>query len=316
MSKNIIICCDGMGNQFSSSNTNIAEIYRLAANNTKEQIAYYDPCVGKWGGNAGYALGYGLQTNIEDAYRYLMNNYLYGDKIFMFGFSRGAFTVRCLAGMIHKCGLLFKGNNNLVPYVSKIYNSSDNDTLTQDFKTTSAQEIPIHFIGVFDTVASLGWIYDYKNFFDDTIHTNVRYGYHALAIDEKRNKFYPSLWDESEKADSQTIEIKQVWFAGVHSDIGGNYPEDGLAKITLKWMLEKAIACELLLANEDEHAKIPYEPAAPMHESFTWNWKPFGKKIRAIPENAIIHKSVFERKDNPKCNYNPSNIPPIYSIEN
>jgi uncharacterized protein (DUF2235 family) len=260
-------------------------------------------------------MGYGLQTNIEDAYRYLMNNYRPGDKIFLFGFSRGAFTARCLAGMIHKCSLLFKGSNNLVSHAYKIYNSSNNDAASMDFKTNFAQDIPIHFIGVFDTVASLVWIYDFKNFFDDTIHPNVCYGYHALAIDEKRNKFSPSLWDESEKDDSQTLEIKQVWFADAHSDVGGNYPEDGLAQITLKWMLGKAVNCDLLLANQNEHAQIPYEPTAPLHDSFTWNWRLFGKKVRAIPDNAIIHKSVLERKSDSKCNYNPDNLPQVYNIE-
>jgi len=312
MGKNIVICCDGTGNQFSKSNTNIVEIYRLVENNTERQIAYYDPGVGTMTDKArGYAFGYGLQDNIEDAYRYLMNNYRPNDKIFLFGFSRGAFTVRCLAGMIYKCGLLFRGSDNLVQYASQTYNTKNNDDLAQGFKKTFAQDVPIYFIGVFDTVASLGWVYGRKNFFDDSLNHDVRYGYHALAIDEKRRKFYPSLWDESQKTANQTIE--QVWFAGVHSDIGGSYDDNRSAKITLKWMLEKAIACEdKLLIDHTEFAKILCDSSAPLHDSFTWKWWALGSKVREIPENSLIHKSVLERKENPVNKYNPQNLPRKY----
>jgi len=312
VSKNIVICCDGTGNQFSKSNTNIVEIYRLVENNTERQIAYYDPGVGTMTDKArGYAFGYGLQDNIEDAYRYLMNNYRTDDKIFLFGFSRGAFTVRCLAGMINKCGLLFRGSDNMIQYSSQMYNTRNNDDLAQGFKKTFAQDVPIYFIGVFDTVASLGWVYGRKNYFDDSLNHDISYGYHALAIDEKRSKFYPSLWDESRKSANQTIE--QVWFAGVHSDIGGSYEDNRSAKITLKWMLEKAIACEnKLLIDDVEFAKISCDSSAPLHDSFTWKWWALGEKVRKIPENSLIHKSVFERKANPDNKYNPSNLPKTY----
>ena len=307
MNKNIVICCDGTGDQFSENNTNIVEIYRLVENNIEPQIAYYDPGVGTLKDKLfGYAFGYGLKSNIEDAYRYLMNNYHPGDKVFLFGFSRGAFTVRCLAGMIHKCGLLFRGSDNQIPYASKIYNTRNNNTLAQKFKLTFAQDVPIHFIGVFDTVASLGWIYGWRNYFDDTLNHNVNHGYHALSIDEKRRKFYPSLWNASKKANNQVI--KQIWFAGVHSDIGGSYENNGLAKITLKWMLENAADCGLLVDNS-ELAKISYDSSAPMHNSYTLEWKLLGKTIRIIPENSFIHKSVFERIENKNCKYSPKNLP-------
>ena len=236
MGKNIIICCDGTGNEYGENNTNVVGAYEAFVRD-QEQIAFYDPGVGTFdvlgrtiGKKVGYLLGllfgWGLEKNIEDAYAYLMEHYdpHNDDKIYLFGFSRGAFTARSLAGMLFKCGLLQKGSHNLLPYVSKLYNARGNDEIAKGFKNTYCHECKPYFIGVWDTVASLGHFYA-KRFFDPNLHGEIMFGYHAMSIDERRKKFPVTLWDETKKRSQQTIE--QVWFAGVHSDVGGWYPQRG-----------------------------------------------------------------------------------------
>ncbi len=302
MGKNIIICCDGTGNEYGKNNTNVVNMYTPIIRNT-DQMAYYDPGVGtfsvfgrtmgkKVGTLLGNAFGYGLQANIEDAYEYLMNRYEPGDKLFLFGFSRGAFTARALAGMLHKVGLLQKGSKNLIPYASKIYNTCDNDTIAEGFKATYSHECKPHFIGVWDTVASLGWFYG-KKFFNAKVNPGVENYYQAIAIDEKRKKFPISLWDESNRAPNQTIE--QVWFAGVHSDIGGSYEQRGLSSITLVWMLTAAETKGLRLS-EGWKEQIHPDPLAKLHNSRTGLWQLWPTVTRKIPEGAKIHKSVLLRK--------------------
>ncbi|MBL1277612.1 MAG: DUF2235 domain-containing protein [Ectothiorhodospiraceae bacterium] len=311
MGKNIIICCDGTGNEYGKNNTNVVNMYAPIIRNT-DQMSYYDPGVGtfsifgrtigkKFGVVLGNAFGYGLQANIEDAYEYLMNRYEPGDKLFLFGFSRGAFTVRALAGMLHKVGLLQKGSKNLIPYASKIYNIPDNDDIAMGFKATYSHECKPHFIGVWDTVASLGTIYG-KKFFNAKTNPDVENYYQAIAIDEKRKKFPISLWDESTRAAHQTIE--QVWFTGVHSDVGGSYEQRGLSNITLMWMLAAAENNGLKL-HENWQEKIPPNPLDELHESRTNLWKLWPAVTRKIPEGAKIHKSVLTRQKEIE-NYNPT----------
>ena len=171
----------------------------------EEQIAFYDPGVGTGGWEydestlglkslADQATGHGLQKNVEDAYRYLMTCYEKGDHIYLFGFSRGAFTARSLAGMLYKVGLLRKGHENLLEYASKLYNTSPdphNDEVAADFKNTFSRSCPIYFIGVWDTVDSRVMNAG-KRFADPTLNPDISFAYHALAIDEHRKDF-PAL---------------------------------------------------------------------------------------------------------------------------
>ena len=321
MSKNIIICCDGTGNEYGDRNTNVVGLYQSLIRD-QDQIAFYDPGVGtfdilgktignKIGIMLGKGFGWGLQKNIEDAYMYLMNRYWPGDKVYLFGFSRGAFTVRCLAGMLFKCGLLQKGSNNLIPYASKIYNTQNNENIAAGFKETYCHECKVYFIGVWDTVASLGYFYG-KKFFNAKLNGVVSYGYHAVAVDEKRKKFPVSLWDESRKEPGQTIE--QVWFPGVHSDVGGSYPERGLSDGALKWMLQKAIDAGMLI-KPDWEKNINPDPKdiKAQHESRKNIWKLWPKVDRQIPENAKIHQSTFDRIE-ANIGYAPPNLPEKYSV--
>lgn len=316
--KNIVICCDGTGNEYGRNNTNVVETYMLATKDDR-QVVYYDPGVGTGGWEyheedgtlrslSDQATGYGLQKNVEDAYRYLMGSFEPGDRVYLFGFSRGAFTVRALAGMLYKCGLLRADAGNLVEYASKVYNTSGNDTLAQGFRATFGQPCPVHFIGVWDTVESLA-LNAGKRFHDATLNPEVRYGYHALAIDEKRRDFLSCLWDEDNIRERQAIE--QVWFAGVHADVGGGYAERGLSNITLQWMLGKAVR-QGLRVDQGRLAEYPPNLHDSLHQSFTGFWKVRGRRTRKIPEAARIHASVFERMANPANHYQPRNLPAKY----
>ena len=316
MPQNIVICCDGTGNEYGLHNTNVVKLYEAIVRDAN-QTAFYDPGVGTFsilgrrlgrpvGIILGKAFGYGLRQNIEDAYRYLMDRYEPGDRLFLFGFSRGAYTARALAGMLYRCGLLQKGSINLLPYVSRIYHSGDPDNIAAGFKKAYCHECRPHCIGVWDTVGSLGWFLG-RTFFDATLNRDVRYAYHAVSIDERRKKFPVSLWHEEKKARDQIIE--QVWFAGVHSDVGGSYPESGLSDFALKWMLERAEAQGLRLREDWCDALAP-DPSACLHNSRSGWWRLWPPASRRIAEGALVHWSVMARMNDEKLSYQPTNLPP------
>lgn len=321
--KNIVICCDGTGNEYGLNNTNVVGTFSAVVRDDS-QMAFYDPGVGtfdafghrvgkvmkKVGIFVGQAFGTGLETNVADAYEYLMNRYQPEDQLFIFGFSRGAFTARALAGMLHKCGLLDKGSKNLIPYATKINFQSDNAKVAQGFKDTYSHECKPHFIGVWDTVASLGHIVAARSFSDNILNHDVIHGYHAVSIDEKRKKFPVSLWDENKKAAHQSIE--QVWFAGVHSDVGGWYDERGLSDIALIWMMQKAEGVGLRLRNGWDSELRP-DPNGVLHESRKGFWRVWRPATRKIPNGALIHQSVIDRSSDKNTNYEPQ-LPQEFDI--
>lgn len=250
----------------------------------------------------GSAFGWGIQKNIEDAYRYLMDTYEEGDFVYLFGFSRGAFTVRALAGMLDKCGLPTPGSENLIRYATKLYNGFDNEDTAAFFKEHYTRSCTPHLIGVFDTVSSLGLFYSRQRFFNQNLTSGVSYGYHAVSIDERRPKFPVSLWDEEQAEPGQTIE--QVWFAGVHSDVGGGYARKGLSDIALEWMLDKSVNAGLKI--DRSGLEIHSDPLTDKHDSFTWFWWllgvltanwPAGDNPRSLPPHALIHHSVKQRSE-------------------
>ena len=313
MSKNIIIAYDGTGNEYGNHNTNVVKTYESIVRDG-DQIGLYDPGVGTFsflGRNLGrrvgiwmgLAFGTGLQQNIEDGYEYLMDHYESGDKVFIFGFSRGAFTARALAGMIHELGILQKGSKNLIPYVSKMYNNREFD-IAEKFKKTFCHECKPHFIGVWDTVKSLGHIYG-KTFFDQKLNRDVKYAYQAMSIDEKRKKFPVSLWDESRRVEGQTLE--QVWFSGVHSDVGGSYDERGLSDIAFAWMMDQAVACGLKLKS-NWREDLNQDELEPIHVSRKGFWKIWCSVDRHLPESPNIHRSVHDKQEGDES-YAPKNIP-------
>ena len=321
--KNIIVCCDGTANRFTQegNNTNVVRFFCLLDQSEPErQIAYYDPGVGiltlgPFATVYDYfdrATGYGIDKNIKDAYQYLMNSYEEGDRIFLIGFSRGAYTVRTLSGLLNRCGLLHKRNLNLIDdayyYYIRQGDTPQEIELSEEtakkFKSNFSRDVEIYCIGVWDTVkAVLAGSVRGELFHDRRLSSNVKFGYQALAIDEHRTMFDPELWDWRVNLGQ---EITQVWFAGVHADIGGSYPEDGLANISLNWMIAQISQHGIYFKSEvPDKLPIP-DPCAVMHDEYKVGvWSMLGSKRRVIPEGALIHDSVAQRINRCGGGYNP-----------
>ncbi len=307
MPKNIVICCDGTGNEYSKNNTNVIGTFSAIIRDEK-QHAFYDTGVGTFnpmglslgpiskriGITSGQAFGYGIKQNVQEAYEYLMNRYETGDKLYVFGFSRGAYTARLLVGMLNRVGVLQKGSKNLIPSVMKMNFEEEDLETVKGFKNAFCHECSPHFVGVWDTVASIGYFHPARHFKDDVLNHDVKFAYHAISIDEQRKKFPVSLWDESKKADHQTIE--QVWFSGVHSDIGGWYTERGLSDLAFQWMMEKALNCGLRL-KETWRSGLECDAKGTIHNSRSGFWKVWSAVEREIPDGALIHESVFSRME-------------------
>jgi uncharacterized protein (DUF2235 family) len=204
------------------------------------QIAYYHPGIGTMGArNAlspigkwwtcviGLAFGYGVSDHVADAYQFLMRTFKPGDDVYVFGFSRGAYTARALCGMLHLAGLLTEDNEALIPYAIRMAKSKAIDfKVAADFKKTFSRECKPHFVGLWDTVSSLGWVYNVVNFpfTKATNNPDLHIVRHAVSIDERRAFFRQNLFGPQH--DPQQ-DVKEVWFAGVHSDVGGELPRIG-----------------------------------------------------------------------------------------
>lgn len=269
MPKRIVICCDGTWNSPDQKDrgktcpSNVAKVALAALTRDargKEQKIFYDKGVGTGLGLdrlLGGAFGVGLSRNIGDAYRYLVENYEDGDELFLFGFSRGAYTARSLGGLIRKCGVLRREYGKRYRDAYLLYRRRDtrshpNGIEAQLFRKTFSHEIRIKFIGVWDTVGTLGMpIRGLRfinrlmglEFHDVKLSSTVEHAYHAVAIDEKRKPFLPTLWEQQPHAVGQKME--QVWFAGVHTNIGGGYQDSGLSDLAFLWMKQKAEAAGL-----------------------------------------------------------------------
>ena len=289
----------------------------------RSKISYYDPGVGTHSPLRNGTIGLldklvasasgmeitseGLNGNVREAYRYLMACYESADKVYLFGYSRGAHTVRVLAGMLHKCGLLTKGSENLVPYMTSIYRSKGNDNIAAGFRRSFSRECKPHFIGVWDTVASVGWVRR-KQFSNNRLNHDVAHGYQALALDERRHHFRVSQWDETEVPAGQTIE--QVWFPGCHGDVGGQESDRRISDITLEWMLRHSEDKGLKLRT-DWRESLSTDHSGEIRRSDRHIWR-LGAKDRHIPDGAKIHQSVLQRMADPDHGYQPGNLPGSY----
>jgi uncharacterized protein (DUF2235 family) len=333
MGKRLVLCCDGTWNkadQVSNGHpcpTNVVKLaYRVAKRDVDTpQIVFYDQGVGtgnvldRWSGGA---LGEGLDDNIFDAYRFLIANYEVGDEIFLFGFSRGAFTVRSIAGMVRKCGIVKRTSIDQYTPAMHLYRDAHvhpDDATAKAFKKAHScrpdDDVPIRFIGVWDTVGALGiplrglrGLTRRKHVFHDTeLSKTVQTARHALAIDERRAPFEPTLWKEKPKP-NQTVE--QVWFPGVHSDVGGGYAESALSDIALDWMLAEAKAAGLALDSEVLAVRpLRPDPAGKLHDSKTglYNLTPGRDRPIDVGGTQSIHPSALARWDADR-KYRPVNL--------
>jgi len=301
MSKNIVICCDGTGNEFrGDGNSNVVKLYSTLIIN-QAQVGYYHPGVGtmgdpsartwmgkQWSRAKGLAFGAGFLANVADAYRYLMDAYADGDRVFLFGFSRGSYTARSLAGVLHMYGLLCPGNQGLIPYIIQMFARKTREAagLTEtlqtadNFKAAFSRDCPMHFEGLWDTVSSVGWIFSPLVLPFSARNPSMREGRHAISIHERRCYYRQNLWGAPFKDQN----IKQVWFTGVHSDIGGSYPESqsGLSKVTLEWMLHEAAEAGLII-DRSKAAVVLGKAARP---------EPWMPQYVAPDGNAQMHDSL------------------------
>jgi uncharacterized protein (DUF2235 family) len=267
--KRIVICCDGTWNRpdqvhdgktCASNVTKIARCVAQADAQGVQQLMFYDRGVGtgRFDRLRGGAFGWGIKTKILDAYGFLMINYEPDDELFFFGFSRGAYTVRSIFGLIRNSGLLRPEFAHKLDDAYALYRRRDDashpDAVESElFRRTYSREPRAKFMGVFDTVGALGvpvggflkFINKRWSFHDMRLSSWVDNAFQALAIDERRKPFQPSIWNQGSDTSGQVLE--QVWFAGVHSNVGGSYPRAGLSDITLLWMIGKAEACGLAI---------------------------------------------------------------------
>ncbi|KEZ77453.1 hypothetical protein C41B8_09641 [Salinisphaera hydrothermalis C41B8] len=313
VSKNIAIFCDGTNDQFGSVTTNVVHLLRLSERDSDRQRTFYEPGVGTFGANLfsvnigtflgkllGAAFGYGLAQNLTRAYRYVVETHEPGDRVFIFGFSRGAFTARSLARLLDAGGLPEPGDSRQLERIVETYLVDGADALS---RYDNARVCRPHFVGVWDTVAALGVLLRWHRFDDRCLSPGVAHAAQALAIDEQRAAFEPTLWAEPEADQS----IHQVWFAGVHSDIGGGYRDRGLADITLYWMLGQARRCGLHLAPHADPDR-PGDALGRRHDSYVGCWRWLGRHRRRVPPNASIHASVRTRMQACPA-YAPGNLP-------
>jgi len=368
MAKNLIICCDGTNNQFGAENTNVVRLVQVLDRDPKKQLVYYDPGIGtmpevgyvtpigKWISKVlGLAFGAGLSTKIGEAYRFLMDNYEPGDRIYLFGFSRGSYTVRALAGVLHQFGLLPTGSYNLIPYVlrySKQIKRIDNATeakkkqywaISRAFRETFARinvlhyqgtrTVKVHFLGVWDTVSSVGWVWEPVHFPYTANNPDVEIVRHAVSLDEHRAFFRQNRWIQSENS---TQNVKELWFPGVHSDVGGGYAESegGLWQTPFLWMLIESAKAGLLVRSSKVREVLKQTPilppawANPKHESLTWKWwiAEFFPKVRTnvttkttslyvnlfrrrnVEDGAEMHWSILRRIRGKRLMYEPPNL--------
>jgi len=333
--KRLIICADGTWNERDQTDdkthlrhaTNVTKVARavksLAADGTQQVVFYHDG-VGTHPGLdkiAGGAFGDGIEANIRDLYRSILYNYCPDDEIFMFGFSRGAFTVRTLAGFMNEFRLLQKEDDFFVPDLYAEYKQGATlESIVNDphFRRMGQPRPcpPIKFIGVWDTVGALGLpgeIGEALNrnqltYHSVDLHPTILNAYHALAIDEQRVPFKPTFWTRPKDWSGR---LEQAWFAGVHSNVGGGYSPDGLANEALHWMVAAAEAHGLEINSAYlEHFQPCFNST--LNVSMTWYYRALGKNIRKLGEHRgdgeCIHQSVIDRVNFAASDYEPVNV--------
>lgn len=330
MSKRIVICADGtwnrpekdLGEDFPTNVLRLARAIKPAASDGSPQQVFYDWGIGSYYDNiVGGITGRGLHKNIMDDYRYIVQNYSPGDRLFLFGFSRGAYTVRSLCGLINNCGILKRPEASLIEMAFNHYKKPGKDFAPQGLKSIAFRKKYAHpsreveFVGVWDTVGAmgipisfLGLFEDKDEFYDTKIGPNIRVARHALAIDEFRSDFEATIWRPK-----LNMDLKQVWFSGAHSNVGGSYKPDKdgslLSDNALNWMIREAGAAGLTIEAYLKQ-RIKKSPMATLHKSRRHFYRVRKKYYRPIGHGkgpVLIHQSVKQRWDqDPK--YRPKNL--------
>ena len=330
MSKNVIVFSDGTSNT-KKTNTNVYQFYK-ALKDHPENTCFYDRGVGSFGGDIlGKAFGAGLTTNIKQCYDFIVSRHESGDRLFLFGFSRGAYTVRSLASFVSLVGLVEKNTRKLgahgprhhkkqVLTVQQKYARMAYDVyrtgktpgfmaaLRELKQCQQMRECHVFGLGVWDTVGAIGLPNrnrDQSAFGDHYYHQmtlpkNIAHAYHALSVDDERREFAPVLFSRV-PINSGTIE--EVWFPGMHSDVGGGYKLKNkdphakeLSNISLKWMADKFSV--VLKFNRSEFGRG--KPTGYMHDSLQGAAENlYVKRKRRVPKNSHLHQSVVKRIKGP-----------------
>lgn len=345
--RRIVIFCDGTSNRLDQmaegkkAPTNVARLYNHLVK-SEAQTGWYDAGVGTetssesltgktlgsiakmvgwarglWltGGfvkvrtflEAGF--GVGITENIVQAYTEIARRYQPGDRIYLIGFSRGAYTARCVAGVIRRCGLLRAENIRYSADIVRLFRTRRaTDKNVPIHLSYVHKELPaVEFVGLFDTVGSLGvpmwgWWFNFRVFFRNSplstdpspICINV---YHAMAMDERRAQFFPTPFDKVQSADAWTTILEEVWFRGAHCDVGGGYADPGLSDIALEWMMANCMKHGLVFKSKLQQGLRP-DPLARMHDELQLKpaWALLGSWPRWHPVgDSAVHPSVKAR---------------------
>jgi uncharacterized protein (DUF2235 family) len=336
--KRIVLCADGTWNEPEQKDdktgrirpTNVLKVARAVrpeAADGIEQVVFYLPGIG--GESEGIdkltdgAFGHGMERNVRTLYRFLAYNYMADDRIYLFGFSRGAFTVRTLAGFMNLVGLLEKSDEFYTPKLYALYEAGKRPG-SPEWQEAFAKVRnprpcpPIHFVGVWDTVGSLGapgllgqFLHPGKYKYHDTsLNQHIRHAYHALAIDERRGPFAPTLF---QKPGGWSGTLEQAWFPGCHCNVGGSLDPDGVANEALHWIVEKAEALGLEFDTKYLGYYLPCFNSE-LRDSMSFKYRLMKEHVRRVGENGMhgesLHQTALDRMRLAECGYAPENLPP------
>lgn len=324
--RNLVVFADGTGQDGGlADNTNIYRMFWMAEDRTQRQLCYYHPGVGtsRITRYLGLASGLGFGANVRACYHFLHEEYRAGDRIFLFGFSRGAATARSLAYFIHLFGILPRSRRRLVERAWDIYTIRDSAErkrrATEFVESNPTMWTNIHFLGCFDSVAALGAPYQWASrlidrlpgckhrFHDMRLSPSVVHAYHALALDDERRTFHPLLWDPLEQELNMSSDerdplacrsLRQVWFAGVHSDVGGGYSKRELADIPLTWLTREAVRHGLRIYTK-HRVPIAEDVDGQIHDPRAGLWRIYRRARRVWDANRldrpVLHESATKR---------------------
>jgi uncharacterized protein (DUF2235 family) len=337
MPKRLVLCADGTWNHpeqhrgETETPTNVVRIARALAPEDErgvQQVVWY-----QWGLGTrsrlnrflGGIFGAGLEANVESAYRFLAQNYLEGDEIYLLGFSRGAFIVRSVAGMMHNVGLLRPDAVDRVDEAYDRYRSHrrrhhPDAPSSRAFRERYARDATVHFLGVWDTIGARGipltlfnaWNRWRHGFHDVRLNPGVENAFQALAIDERRGPYTPAIWEPPKRGLDAGQRLEQAWFAGVHADVGGGYLDAGLSDVALVWMADRARECGLAFDERKLEMLAAPDPLGTLHESVRGYHRLLHKRVRELgrvdPGSERVHPSALGRLADPRTGYRPANL--------